>query len=68
MNNEQLINLWRKRCLENGNIPIALVSVDKNGFPVVYSDHKSDILNKVFKHLADAPLLGESTHLDGREN
>ena len=68
MTEEKLINLWRKRCLKNGNMPIALVTVDKDGFPVVYSDHKSDMLNKVFKHLADAPLLGESTHLDGREN
>ena len=68
MENEKLINMWRKRCLKGGNTPIALVCVTKEGHPIVYSDHKSDTLDKVFKHLASAPLLGESTHFENQEN
>lgn len=68
MENEKLINMWRKRCLKGGHTPIALVCVDKDGFPVVFSDHKPATLDKVFKHLATAPLLGESTHFEGQEN
>ena len=68
MDNEKLMNVWRKRCIKQGNTPIALVCVNKDGFPVIFSDHKSETLNKVWKHLASAPLLGESTHLVDQEN
>ena len=68
MDNEKLINMWRKRCIKAGNTPIALVCVNKDGFPVIYSDHKSETLGKVFKHLAESNVIGESTHIEGQEN
>jgi hypothetical protein len=68
MDDEKRINLWRKRCIKGGNVPIALVCVNKEGHPIVFTDHESEIMDKVFKHLAEAPLLGESTHFDNQEN
>lgn len=68
MDNEKLINLWRKRCIKGGNVPLALVCVNKDGFPVVFSVHTTEVLDKVFKHLASTDVLGESTHLEGQEN
>jgi len=68
MDNEKLINMWRKRCIKGGNTPIALVCVNNEGFPVIFTDHKSETLDSVWKHLASAPLLGESTHLEDQEN
>jgi len=68
MENEKLINMWRKRCIKGGNTPIALVCVDKDGFPVIFTHHDKKVLDSVWKHLAQAPILGESTHLEDQEN
>ncbi len=68
MEREKLINMWRKRCVKGGNTPIALVCVDKDGFPVIFTHHDSETLSMVWKHLANAPLLGGSTHLENQEN
>ena len=68
MSEEKKINGWRNRCIKKGETPIALVCVDSNGFPVVYTEHSSKTMSDVWKHLASAPILGENTHLDGQEN
>lgn len=64
MDNEKLINMWKRRCLKANHDPVALICVDKKGFPIVMSIHNSELLNQIFKHLAAAPLLDESTHLE----
>lgn len=68
MTDEKKINGWRNRAVKKGDTPIALVCVDKDGFPIVYTDHSSKTMGDVWKHLASAPMLGESTHFEGQEN
>lgn len=68
MDNEKIINIWRKRCIRGGNTPIALVCVNKEGFPAIYSSHNKQTLESVWKHLASAPVIDEKGYLEGREN
>lgn len=65
---EKLINKWRNRCVRSKNIPIALVTVDKDGYLVVFSDHKSETLSELWRYLATSSMIGEKTHLEDQEN
>jgi hypothetical protein len=67
MDDKELISTWRNRCIRQRCTPIALVCVDKNGFPVVYSQHDQKLLATVWKHLGSAPPIQESGHLEGQE-
>ena len=68
MTNEKLLKLWEKECL-NGNLtPMALVCVDNDGFPYVLTQHDVKLMQQVWKHLAESPLIDESTTFDGQEN
>lgn len=57
-----------KRCLKAKDNPIALVTVDENGFPHIYTQHNPETLDKVWKHLASAPIVGNTTHFEDQEN
>jgi len=57
-----------KKCLKGKLTPTALICVDNDGFPHVLSQHSSELLQKVYQHLASAPILSDTTTLDGQEN
>jgi hypothetical protein len=65
---EKILRLWMKKCLKQRVSPIALICYDEGGFPHVYSQYDADLLQKVYQHLADAPVISENTTLDGQEN
>ena len=56
MGYKKLINMWRKRCIKGGNTPIALLCVNKEGFPVAVTHHDKDLMAKICKHLAESPI------------
>jgi hypothetical protein len=64
MDNEKLINMWRKRCIKGGHTPTALVCVNSDGFPVIFSHHETETLEMVWKHLASAPIVSESKEFE----
>ena len=68
MDNKELLNRWTKLCLRKKNTPICLITVSEDGYPHVFTHHEKEILTKVFKHLLDIGIIGESTHLDNQEN
>jgi len=68
MTNKKILKLWTKKCLRQGLTPTAIVCVDNNGFPHVFSQHDTKVLKMVWEHLATAPIESESTSFDGQEN
>ncbi len=66
--NKTLLNLWTKLCLRKKKTPICLITVSDDGVPHVFTQHDKETLTKVYKHLLDSGVIGESTHFDGQEN
>lgn len=68
MTNEQTLKLWTKKCLKKGLMPIGLICCDNDGFPHVFSQYDTDLLKKIYEHLATTHIVDESTSFDGQEN
>lgn len=68
MDNKTLLNTWTKLCLRKKKTPVCLITVSDDGYPHVFTQHDKELLKKVYKHLLDTDVIGESTHLDNQEN
>lgn len=68
MTRKETLNLWTKLCIRKDLTPICLIAYDKDGFPHVYTEHSSKVLDKVFKHLIKDDPIDEKTIIDNQEN
>ena len=59
---EKLLNLWKKLCLRNRTTPVALITVDKEGFPHVLTRHSPETMQAVFRHLIESGPKSTTRH------
>ena len=68
MKNKETLDTWTKECLKRKKVPIALVTMSEDGVPHVFTQHSSETMAKVYKHLLDSGTIDEKTIIEGRDN